>query len=35
VNPRGGDVERVVALEEFLRRVTSEVADASRAAMTA
>jgi len=35
VNPRGGDVERDVALEEFLRRVTSEVADASRAAMTA
>ena len=35
VNPRGGEVERDVALDEFLRRVTSEVAESSRAAMTA
>ena len=35
VNPRGGEVERDVALDEFLRRVSSEVAESSRAAMTA
>jgi threonyl-tRNA synthetase len=27
VNPRGGDVERNVALDEFIRRITSEVAE--------
>ncbi|NND74438.1 MAG: threonine--tRNA ligase [Ilumatobacter sp.] len=33
VNPRGGDVERDVPLDEFIGRFTSEVADAESAAL--
>ena len=35
VNPRGGEVERDVALDDFIQRVSAEVDDSSRAALTA
>ncbi len=35
VNPRGGEVERDVALDDFIQRVSAEVNDSSRAALTA
>ena len=35
VNPRGGQVERDVPVDEFVRRLASEVAAATDAALTA